>query len=243
MAFFQETRPTREPFLRVPASVLVLIGVLVLAHVARVLAPAAVSDAVLNLFALDPVIYSASALKALGAQMPSLIELLVPPLGHVFLHANFTHLAFNCVWLLVFGPVVARRYGLVMFYVFFFLCGLAGAAAFVGIEWGQNVGAIGASGAISGLMGASIRMLRVREPWLLGATLPLMPLRSSQVLVFSAVWLVVNLVTGIIGIGPTGTLQAIAWQDHLGGYLAGLLLAGPFDVYFGPLRRLRGRGA
>ena len=243
MAFFQETRPAREPFLRVPASVVVLIGILAAAHVARVLAPTAVQDAILNTFALDPVVYSTQALHALGVARPDLLDLLLPPLGHVFLHANFTHLAFNCLWLLVFGPVVARRYGTLVFYAFFLVCGLAGAAAFVGLEWGRNVGAIGASGAISGLMAASIRMLRMREPWLLGATLPLLPLRSSQVVMFSVVWFTVNLVTGIIGIGPTGTIEAIAWQDHLGGYLAGLLLAGPFDFYFGPARRLRSRAA
>jgi membrane associated rhomboid family serine protease len=241
MAFFQETRPAREPFLRAPTSVVILIGILAAAHVARLLAPASSQDAILNEFALDPVVYSATALQALGASMPNLIDLVVPPVSHIFLHANFTHLAFNCLWLLVFGPVVARRYGAPMFYVFFILCGLAGAAAFVALDWGENVGAIGASGAISGLMAASIRMLRMREPWLLGATMPLLPLNSRQVLSFSAIWLLVNLVTGIIGIGPTGTLQAIAWQDHLGGYLAGLLLAGPFDVFFGPARR--GRGA
>ena len=243
MAFFQETRPAREPFLRAPASVIVLIGILAAAHVARILAPVALQDTILNLLALDPIIYSTAALHALGVAAPGLLQRLLPPLGHIFLHANFTHLAFNCLWLLVFGPVVARRYGTVLFYVFFLLCGLAGAAAFVGFEWGQNVGAIGASGAISGLMAAGIRMLRMREPWLLGATMPLLSLRSSQVVSFTAVWLVVNLVTGLIGLGPTGTLQAIAWQDHLGGYLAGLLLAGPFDLYFGPARRLRGRGA
>ena len=243
MAFFQETRPTREPFLRAPASVVILIGLLALAHVARVLAPAALQDSILDYFSLDPVVYSAKALKALGVPAPGLFALLVPPFSHIFLHANFTHLAFNCVWLLVFGPVVAKRFGTVAFYVFFFVCGLAGAAMFVALEWGQVVGAIGASGAISGLMGASIRMLRVREPWLLGATLPLMPLLSNQVLVFSAVWLVVNLVTGLIGLTPMGGLQPIAWQDHLGGYMAGLLLAGPFDELFGPARRLRGRDA
>ena len=243
MAFFQETRPTREPFLRAPASVVVLIGILAAAHVARILAPAALQDTILNLFALDPVIYSPAAMNELGAAAPGLLDRVLPPPGHIFLHANVTHLAFNCLWLLVFGPVVARRYGTLVFYVFFLVCGLAGAAAFVALEWGRNVGAIGASGAISGLMAASIRMLRMREPWLLGATLPLLPLRSSQVVSFTAVWLVVNLVTGLIGLGPTGTLQAIAWQDHLGGYLAGLLLAGPFDIYFGPMRRLRGRAA
>jgi len=243
MAFFQETRPAREPFLRAPTSVVVLIGLLALAHVARVLAPAAWSDWALDTFALRPVLYSASALKALGAATPSLFDRIAPLFGHMFVHENFTHLAFNCIWLLVFGPVVARRFGTLGFYVFFLICGLAGAACFVAMDWGQLDGAVGASGAISGLMGAGIRMIRVREPWLMGATLPLMPLASSQVVAFSAIWLAVNFVTGIVGIGPTGTLQAIAWQAHLGGYLAGLLLAGPFDEYFGPARRLRSSAA
>jgi membrane associated rhomboid family serine protease len=83
-------------------------------------------------------------------------------------------------------------------------------------------------------MGAGIRMLRIREPWLQGATLPLMPLNSSQVMLYSVLWLVMNLAFGMIGIGPMGEAESIAWQAHVGGYLAGLLLSGPFDLYFGP---------
>jgi membrane associated rhomboid family serine protease len=243
MAFFQEGRPAREPFLRVPASVVTLIGLLAAAHIARALSPAATSERLLNDYALDPVIYSAKALTALGVATPSLLERIVPPFSHIFLHADLTHLAINSVWLLAFGPVVARRFGGPAFFLFFLLCGLAGAACFVGLNWGANVGAIGASGAISGLMGAAIRMMRIREPYLNVATLPLVPLLSSQVLLFSAVWMVVNLVTGLFSVGLDGSLQAIDWQDHLGGYLAGLLLAGPFEYFVGAAARLRHRGA
>lgn len=232
MAHFQESRPAREPFLRVPASVVVLIGLLAAAHVARLLVPAATSDRILNDYALDPMTYAAPA---------PLFARLAQPFSAMFLHADVTHLAVNCVWLLAFGPVVARRFGALGFYVFFILCGLAGAACFVGMEWGVAVGAIGASGAISGLMGGAIRMMRIREPYLNVATLPLTPLFSSQVMLFSAVWLTLNLVTGLIGLGLTGTLQAIAWQDHLGGYLAGLLLAGPFEYFAGPAGQWRRR--
>ncbi len=239
MAFFQEGRPAREPMLRAPGSVLALIAVLVGAHLGRVLAPAALSERLLNDYALDPIVYSAEALKHMGVAPAGPFALLVPPFGHIFLHANLTHLAFNCVWLLAFGPVIARRFGGAAFILFFLLCGLGGAAAFVGLEWGQNVGAIGASGAISGLMGGAIRMIRIRDPWLNGATLPLAPLLSSQILLFSAVWLGLNLVTGLIGLGLTGSMNAIAWQDHMGGYLAGLLLAGPFDHMVGLGARLR----
>jgi membrane associated rhomboid family serine protease len=243
MAFFQESRPAHEPFLRVPAPVVILIGMLVAAHVARMLVPAAISDSVLNDYALDPVVYSTQALKALGAGTPSLRDLVAPPFSHIFLHADLTHLAINCVWLLAFGPVVARRFGGLAFYLFFLLCGLAGAIAFVGLDWGQNIGAIGASGAISGLMGGAIRMMRIREPYLNVATLPLVPLFSSEVLIFSAIWMVLNLVTGIFSIGAPGAAQAIAWQDHLGGYIAGLLLATPFEHFVGLAARIRRRSA
>ncbi|HXC53785.1 MAG TPA: rhomboid family intramembrane serine protease [Rhizomicrobium sp.] len=241
MVFFQEARPAREPFLRVPASVVVLIGLLAAAHLARVLAPAALSDRILNDYALDPIVYSAQALKALGAGTPTLLQRLAPPVSHIFLHGSLTHLAVNCLWLLAFGPVVARRFGAAAFFLFFLLCGLAGAASFVALDWGQNVGAIGASGAISGLMGAAIRMMRIREPYLNVATLPLEPLFSRQVLLFSAVWMAVNLLTGLFGSLMTGS--GVAWQDHLGGYIAGLLLAGPFEHFVGYAANLRRRGA
>ena len=58
----------------------------------------------------------------------------------------------------------------------------------------------------------------------------LAPIFSRQIVIFTAIWLAINLVAGLtgFGLGP-GELGQIAWQAHVGGYLAGLLLAGPFD--------------
>jgi membrane associated rhomboid family serine protease len=229
MSFFVEGKPTRQPFLRAPASVLSLIGVLVAAHLLRVLAPPAVAEQILNDYALDPVRYAGHAVVGAGGVLADVLPLFT----HMILHANATHLAVNSVWLLAFGPIVARRFGGSVFILFFVLCGLAGAAFFVALNWGEDVGVIGASGAISGLMGAAIRMMRLRQPYLNVATLPLMPVWSSQVLGFSAVWLAINLVTGLTGLGTGGQIEPVAWQDHMGGYLAGLLLAGPFEAVFG----------
>jgi len=226
MAFFVEGKPARQPFLRAPASVLGLIGVLVAAHVLRVLAPPAIAEQVLNDYALDPARYSGHAAAGVLANV-------LPLFTHMLLHANATHLAVNSVWLLAFGPIVARRYGGVAFVVFFVLCGLAGAAFFIALNWGDDVGVIGASGAISGLMGGAIRMMRLRQPYMNVATMPLLPIWSSQVLGFSAVWLVINLVTGLTGVGTGGQIEPVAWQDHMGGYLAGLILAAPFEALFG----------
>ena len=229
MAFFLDAKPARQPFLRAPASVIGLIGVLVAAHIARVLAPAALSDRILNDYALDPIRYHAYATG-------SFADRVLPLFGYMFLHANTMHITINCVWLLAFGPLVARRFGGAAFILFFLLCGLAGAVCYVAINWGLDVGVIGASGAISGLMGAAIRMMNIRQPYLNVATLPLVPIFSSQVLGFSGVWLAINLVTGITGLGVAGQIESVAWEDHMGGYLAGLLLVGIFD-------RVLGRGA
>jgi len=239
MAFFVEGKSARQPFLRAPASVIALIGVLIAAHVARVLAPSALSERILNDYALVPARYAASGHGA-GA---SLGEQLIGLVSHMLLHANTMHIAVNCVWLLAFGPVVARRFGNIAFFVFFTLCGVAGGLFYIALNWGDTVGVIGASGAISGLMGAGIRMMQLRQPHLNAANLPLVPIFSSQILGFSAVWLALNLLTGIFGFATTGQIEPIAWQDHMGGYLTGLVLAGLFDRLFHPAERHLRQGA
>jgi len=243
MAFFVETKPSREPFLRAPISVVGLIAVLVAAHVARVFAPAAISDRILNNYALVPARYSAQFLAAHHADPGTLMDRVLPFFGHMLLHADTAHIAINSLWLLAFGPVVARRFGGAAFILFFTLCGLAGAAFYVGLNWGDDSAVIGASGAISGLMGGAIRMIRIRQPYLNVATLPLVPIFSPQVIGFTAVWLGVNLLTGVIGLSVSGQYQAVAWQDHMGGYLAGLLLAGAFEPIFGLAGKQSNAGA
>ncbi len=239
MAFLQESRPHREPAFNAPASVVALIAVLLLAHVARVLCPAAVSDALLDEFAFDPAIYSPSWLAAHHIAQPSYFDLAIPFVSHIFLHGSFLHVGVNCVWLLAFGAVVARRFGAGLFLAFFFVCGIAGACMFLALDWGENVGAIGASGAISGVTAAAIRMLRAPEAYGDWKPVPLVPLLSRQVVLFSAVWLAGNVIAGVTGLGAGPGVQLIAWQAHLGGYLAGLALTGPFDSLRNRLSRDR----
>jgi len=116
-----------------------------------------------------------------------------------------------------------------VFLIFFALCGVAAAALYLALNWRSPGGMIGASGAISGLMAAGIRMV---GPAIFAANPPrlaLAPILSPPVLVFSGLWVVVNLVPGFFGIGLTGEVQSIAWQAQLGGYFAGLFLSGLFD--------------
>jgi membrane associated rhomboid family serine protease len=220
MAFLQDSRPPREPFLVAPASVLWLIAAILGAHVLRGMLPEGVSDQILNEYAFLPVRYSGSPDFA----GDTLLGKAIPFVSHIFLHANLAHVGLNCVWLLAFGPVVARRLGALKFLLFFLVCGIAGVTTQLIVYWGSDAAVIGASGAIAGLMGAAMRIVY-------GGLhrLPLAPLFSRQIVTFTLIWTIVNVVSGVFGLGLSDEFVLVAWVVHLGGYFAGLLAIGMFD--------------
>lgn len=230
MAFLQEPQHVRQPAIRAPAVVVWLLVVLAAAHAARVYAGAKTAGDILINFAFIPARYSPHFLAAHGIDPGNLTERIVPFFSYVFLHGDFGHLAINSLWLLAFGPIVARRFGAVLFLLFFFACAVGAAAAHLAFNW-ESVGpVIGASGAISGLMAAGMRMFN-RQANLNEVGARLAPIFSGQILAFTAVWLLVNIIGGLTGIGVGPGVHLIAWQAHIGGYFSGLILAGPFDNF------------
>lgn len=228
MAFLQAP-PARQPIFRAPAAVLWLIGGLVAAHGARLLASPERQDAILNEYGFTPARYSAAFLAAHHIDPGAWWEQVLPFVTYMGLHNDWTHVGINCLWLFAFGPIVARRFGTGLFLAFFLVCGVAGAGAYMAFNWGAPEGMIGCSGAVSGLMAAGVRLLPGQAPWARPDEAPIAAILSRQVLVFSLIWLLVNLVLGLTGWGMEAGVQ-LAWQAHLGGYVAGLLLAGAFDA-------------
>ena len=157
------------------------------------------------------------------------------------LHANLTHIAFNVLWLLPFGSALARRFGAVRFFVFLAVTAAAGALAHLVTHEHAVAPMIGASASVSGAMAAAIRFAFVHGSFLsfsrgdadTAAKVPalslLRALRDPRVLGFLAVWFGVNIIFGIgaIAIGSDGA--SVAWQAHIGGFVAGLLLFSLFD--------------
>ena len=228
MAFLQSV-PPRQPFFRAPAVVMWLIGTLAVLHLARVTRPGDQSEEAVYAFGLYPLRYSRTFLESHMANPGTLWERTLPFLSYMGLHDNWTHLVINCLWLLAFGPIVARRFGSVLFLVFFLVCGVAGALAYLAFNWGSPNPVIGASGAIAGLMAAGMRMLPGQAPWAHPGEAPLAPMFSRQILMFTGLWTAINLLTAFTGLGMGGESGLIAWQAHLGGFAAGLLLCGLFD--------------
>jgi membrane associated rhomboid family serine protease len=160
---------------------------------------------------------------------------------HALVHADLTHFGFNAVWLLAFGAAVARRFGAMRFLIFFALTATAGAVAHLISHIGEINPMIGASGAISGTMGAAARFAFQRhgplDPWRAdreGAfRIPAAPLmvafRNPQVLGFVGAWFALNLLFGLGSWTIIGEDQTVAWEAHVGGFVVGLLSFPLFD--------------
>lgn len=158
---------------------------------------------------------------------------------HQWVHGDLAHLGVNAVWMLAFGSAVASRIGALRFIALSTFCGIAGAALFLAMQWGALVPMVGASGAISGLMGAAFRLLLpaidrgdahlMREAPALLPLEPLLPsLMSRRMLAACGAFLLINFALAFVGPWITDA-GGIAWQAHVGGFLAGLVFFGLFD--------------
>lgn len=234
-------RAGSEPIFNVPTVVAATIAVLVCVHVLRVWVLTPEQDVeLLLLFSFIPARYDSTVLiqgavpGGFGAEVWSFVT-------YAFIHGDAVHLGLNSVWLLAFGTPVARRFGALRYIAFFAVTSAAGAAAHLATHTNALVPMVGASASISGFMAAAIRFAFQRGGplRLMGANpddayrIPALPLiavlRDTRVLIFLAVWFGLNLIFGIGSIGFTGGEQAIAWQAHIGGFLAGLLAFALFD--------------
>jgi len=213
--------PRREPVFNLPAVVLALIAACVGIHVLRVYLLTPDQDfAVLLRAAFIPIRYS--------GQFHLDVWAFTSPFTYTLLHGSFTHVGVNMIWLAAFGSPLANRLGTLRFAVFFAITGLASAFFFWAIHPLTQAPLVGASGSISGMMGAAARFaFRIDrssgKAAFAGAPLPFgVVLRSRAVVTFLAVWMVINLVTGLVGFVP-GNDDQIAWEAHIGGFLAGFL--------------------
>lgn len=242
----------RQPALRAPLVVLALIGVMLVLQLLMSMGGLAQRNALIVELGLFPARLFAEGLGGLpGTWVQGLINLF----SHSLLHGGWTHFILNAVWLLAFGAPVARRLGPRKFLFLYMLCVAIGG---LGQIYAAPVGhylipIIGASGGVSGMMGAAARFAfsdaRWLDPHAQDPTRPLLPLsevpKRRPVLMFIAVWLIINLVFGLLGpsgfASPSGAAVNIAWIAHLGGFFTGLLVIGwlehpPLSASGGPGR-------
>ncbi|MBC9882532.1 rhomboid family intramembrane serine protease [Bradyrhizobium sp. INPA01-394B] len=234
----------REPILTLPWPLTAYVVLLAVIHL-RVLLPPELENWTIDVFGFIPKRYDSSLLNlqipgGAGAKVWSFVT-------YSLLHANLTHLAFNVLWLLPFGSALARRFGGLRFFAFLAVTAAAGALAHLLTHEHAVVPMIGASASVSGAMAAAIRFAFVRGSFLsfsrsdadTAAKVPAQPLlralRDRRIVGFLGVWFVMNIIFGVGAIGVEGGSAQVAWQAHIGGFFAGLLLFALFD----PVPRVR----
>jgi len=139
----------------------------------------------------------------------------------MFMHAGLLHIGGNMLYLWIFGDNVEDRFGRVKFLIFYLLCGLAATAAQLVFSLDSNIPNLGASGAIAGVLGAYILLFpKAKVSVLQGRSVIPVP-----ALIVIGLWFVLQLFSGIGSIASTSDTGGVAYMAHIGGFVAGLILA------------------
>jgi membrane associated rhomboid family serine protease len=151
---------------------------------------------------------------------------LLTPLTSMFLHGSWGHLLGNAVFLWVFGNNVEDSMGRLRFLLFYVLCGLAAAAAQVAVGPGSAVPMVGASGAISGVLGGYLVLypkVHVRVLFILLIFVRIIRIPAYLVLLW---WIGYQVVLGLPQLMSVDSevSSGVAFWAHIGGFVAGLLL-------------------
>jgi membrane associated rhomboid family serine protease len=204
-----------------------------LIHLIRFILPAAVDYQLIGRFAFVAARYTLT-----GAWQLDLPAFAMAPVTHMFLHGGFLHLFVNLAMLLAFGTAIERRLHGGAFTILYLVSGLAGAAFWGFMNPDSMDPLLGASGAISGMAGAVGRVSLGSSSHDSG-----MPFANrSTALTFVVFWLVFNFVFGVIELAEFGLEGEVAWEAHLGGFVAGFTLVGFLEPHKKPDTGLGGPG-
>jgi membrane associated rhomboid family serine protease len=149
---------------------------------------------------------------------------LMPFVTMMFLHGGWLHLIFNMWTLWLFGPTVEDRLGPGRYLAFYLACGIAASVAHVAFNLTSIVPALGASGAIAGVLGCYMRLFPLARVIILVPILFLPLFFEVPAFFFAGLWFLIQLLQGTAEfLMPEGS-GGVAWWAHVGGFVAGLTL-------------------
>ena len=207
MPFDQERRPgpgggTHERAINLPPAILWLIVINLAVQAVRLLLSEATDDALILQFGLVPANYTTDT----GVGWLSLIG---APIAYQFLHGGWIHVGVNMLSLAAFGAPVERTLGPRRFVLFYLAAGIVAGLGHVLFNSGSADPVVGASGAVSGVFGAVLMLMRRS-----GGLTSLLPV--------AGVWIALNIFFGITDLTPGAQGQPVAWIAHIAGFVFGL---------------------
>jgi membrane associated rhomboid family serine protease len=151
----------------------------------------------------------------------SLEAALLTILTSMFMHSGFMHIAGNMLFLWIFGDNVEDYFGHFPYLLFYFACGIGSGLAHIIFNYNSPLPALGASGAISGVMGAYI-VLYPRARVLTLVFIFFIPIPAFIILGY---WFLLQFLAGVSSVGAVAT-GGVAWWAHIGGFIMGMVITG-----------------
>ena len=157
------------------------------------------------------------------------LDAITPFFTSMFLHGGWLHLAGNMLYLWIFGDNIEDRLGHGRYFAFYVLCGLAAGALHVIMDPLSGIPTVGASGAISGVLGAYLVLFPRARVLTVIPVFVFIQLAELPAIIVLAFWFIIQFFNGLVSFGvETGGSGGVAWWAHIGGFLAGFLLILPF---------------
>ena len=143
----------------------------------------------------------------------------------MFLHSGFLHLAGNMLYLWIFGGNIEDVLGKFRYILFYLVCGTIAALGFVATDFNSVIPMVGASGAVSGILGAYLVLFPFAKIKTLIFIVIFVTIIRIPAMFFLGLWILIQV--GSAMAQPTGG-PGVAWFAHIGGFLAGMFLIMPF---------------
>jgi membrane associated rhomboid family serine protease len=176
------------------------------------------------LYGIVPVRYSDPGLSAQFTRF----EQVLPFFSSMFLHGGFMHILGNMWFLYIFGDNIEDRLGHVRYLLFYLLCGVTAGLIHLYTNWESHLPTIGASGAISGIMGAYLLLYPGSRILTLVPIFFFIQFFQIPAFIFLGYWLLIQLFSASLTPKNVG---GIAFWAHIGGFVAGLVFIKLFDLF------------
>jgi membrane associated rhomboid family serine protease len=146
----------------------------------------------------------------------------------MFLHGGLLHIASNMLYLWIFGDNVEAMMGHGRFLIFYLVCGIGAAFGQIVVDPTSTIPAIGASGAIAGILGAYLVYFPSAQIKTVLFVFLFFTITRLSAIVLIGLWIIIQVVSGIGALGDTAE-GGVAYWAHVGGFFIGLLLAKPLQ--------------
>lgn len=151
----------------------------------------------------------------------------------MFLHGSLMHIGSNMLYLFIFGDNIEDRLGHGRYLVFYLLCGFLATYAHAFFSPGSRIPAIGASGAIAGVLGAYLLLFPHAKVMTLLPIFVFIMVRELPAILILGLWFVLQLFSGVgsLGVRDAQDMGGVAYFAHIGGFVAGMVLIGLFGGF------------